>query len=271
MNKKISFAASIVLCTTLSFGFDLGSITKSVMDNVSSSTSKSSTSTTKTTDVQDSTVSSGLKEALKVGVDYAVKNLSANNGYLNNSLVKIPLPENLQKAETIIRKAGGNKMADDLINSMNSAATKAAPKTAEIFVDAIDKMSLNDAQKILNGSDNAATDYFKANTTDSLKKMITPIIQETMKENQVAGYYDTFNNYYKQYGKGLVDSSGVTALAKNFGVDSYIPSASDENLDEYVTDKAIDGLFKMIASKEAAIRSNPIEQTTSILKQVFGK
>ena len=268
MIKKTSIAASLVLCTTLSFGFDLGSITKSVMDNVSNTTN---TSTTSKTGLENSTVSSGLKEALKVGVDYAVKNLGADNGYLNNSLVKIALPENLQKAEGIIRKVGGNKMADDLINSMNSAATEAAPKTAEIFVDAIDKMSLADAQKILSGSDNAATDYFKTNTTDSLKKMIAPIIQETMKENQVAGYYDTFNDYYKQYGKGLVDNSALGGLAKNFGVDSYIPSSSDQGLDEYVTDKAIDGLFKMIASKEAAIRSNPIEQTTSILKQVFGK
>lgn len=269
MIKKTSIAASLVLCTTLSFGFDLGSITKSVMDNVSNPTSSTSTATK--TGLEDSTVTSGLKEALKVGVDYAVKNLGSDNGYLNNSLVKIPLPENLQKAEGIIRNVGGDKMADDLINSMNSAATKAAPKTAEIFVDAIEKMSLTDAQKILNGNENAATDYFKANTTDSLKKMISPIIQETMKENQVAGYYDTFNSYYKQYGKGIVDNSALGGLAKNFGVDSYIPSSSDQNLDEYVTDKAIEGLFKMVAQKEAAIRSNPIEQTTSILKQVFGK
>lgn len=267
--KKVSIVASLVLCSTLSFGFDLGSITKAVSDSINNPATK--TDTVSKTTMSNSTVSSGLKEALKVGVDYAVKNLGANNGYLNNSLVKIPLPENLQKAEGMIRGAGGDKIADDLINSMNSAATKAAPKTAEIFVDAIDKMTLEDAQKILNGNENAATDYFRANTTESLKKMITPIIQETMKENQVAAYYDTFNSYYKQYGKGMVESSGVMGLAKDFGVDSYLPSSSDQNLDEYVTNKAIDGLFKMIASKEAAIRSNPVEQTTSILKQVFGK
>ena len=266
--KKISIAAAIVLSSTLAFSFDLGSIAKSVMDNV---TQSPSTKTATKSGLNDSTVSSGLKEALKVGVDYAVKNLGANNGYLNNSLVKIPLPENLQKAEGVIRKVGGEKMADDLINSMNSAATKAAPETAKIFVDAIDKMSLEDAQKILAGDKNAATDYFKSNTTSSLKKMIEPIIQGTMKENQVAGYYDTFNNYYKEYGKGIVDNSGVMKMAKNFGVDSYLPETSEQNLDEYVTDKAIDGLFKMIAKKEAAIRSNPVAQTTSLLKQVFGK
>lgn len=266
--KKSIICASIVLSSTLAFSFDIGSLTKDVLQNVSKdTTSKTQTSNS---NLSTSTVTSGLKEALKVGVDYAVKNLGTKNGYLNNSLVKIPLPENLQKAETLIRKAGGDQIADDLINSMNSAATKAAPQTAQIFVNAIEKMSLDDAKKILNGDENAATNYFQTNTTDSLKKLIKPIIKETMAQNSVAGYYDTFNSYYKQYGKEYVNNSSVMGLAKEFGVDSYLPSSSDENLDDYVTQKAIDGLFKMIAKKEAAIRSNPVEQTTSILKQVFG-
>ncbi len=268
MKKKSSIAVALILSFTMTFGFDLENITKKVMDNVSNSSTKA---TSTNSSLSNSTVSSGLKEALKVGIDYAVKSLGTNNGYLNNSLVKIPLPENLQKAESLIRSAGGDKIADNLINSMNTAATKATPKTAQIFVDAIEKISLTDAQKILNGNQNVATEFFKPNTTDSLKKMITPIIQETMKQNQVASYYDTFNNYYKEYGKGLVENNKVMDMAKNFGIDLYLPGSSDKNLDEYVTDKAIDGLFKMIAQKESAIRSNPVEQTTSILKQVFGK
>lgn len=174
-NKKVSIMASVLLCSTLSYGFDLGGLAKDVMKNVSNN---SSSNTSSSSTLSNSTVSSGLKEALKVGVNYAVTTLGANNGYLNSSLVKIPLPENLQKAEGIIRKFGGDKVADDLIKSMNTAATKAAPKTAEIFVNAIDKMTLADAQKILNGGDNAATEYFKTNTTASLKKMITPIIKK---------------------------------------------------------------------------------------------
>ncbi|WP_421716350.1 DUF4197 domain-containing protein [Arcobacter arenosus] len=268
INKKTSLVASLLLCSTISFAFDLGSITKAVTDSVTKSSNPSSTSTDSS--LTNSTVSSGLKEALKVGVDYAVNSLGAQNGYLNNSLVKIPLPENLQKAETLIRKLGGDKVADDLIKSMNNAATKAAPKTAEIFVNAIDKMTLDDAKKILNGDKNAATNYFKDNTSNSLRNMIKPIVQETMAQNSVAKYYDTFNSYYKQYGQGVVENSSVMNLAKGFGVDSYIPSASDENLDDYVTNKAIDGLFEMIAQKEALIRTNPVEQTTSLLKKVFG-
>ena len=277
--KKSIIASTLILSSTFTFAFDLGSIAKSVVDNVT----KEQTTTQKTTDtiapsatntnpnISDSTVSNGLKEALKTGVNFAVTQLGTNNGYLNNTAVKIPLPDNLAKAETLLRSAGGNKMADDLINSMNTAASKAAPQTAEIFMNAIDKMSLADAQGILSGGNEAATNYFKANTTDSLKKLISPIVQETMKENNVASYYDTINNVYKSSAKGLVENSGIMSMAKNFGVDSYIPTSSDESLDSYITTKTIDGLFTIIGQKEAAIRANPVEQTTSILKQVFGK
>ena len=270
--------STLILSSSLTFAFDLGSIAKSVVDNVTkeqtstqATTSEKATTNTSTSNISDSTVTSGLKEALKTGVNYAVTQLGSSNGYLDNSAVKIPLPDNLAKAETLLRSVGGNQMADNLINSMNTAASKAAPKTAEVFVNAIDKMSVTDAQAILSGGNEAATNYFKANTSDSLKKLIAPIIQETMKENQVATYYDTVNNLYKSSAKGLVDNSGVMGMAKSFGVDSYIPGSSDESLDEYITTKAIDGLFTMIGQKEAAIRANPVEQTSSILKQVFGK
>jgi hypothetical protein len=279
--KKSIIVSTLILSSSLTFAFDLGSIAKSVVDNVTkeqtstqattSEKATTNTTNTSTSNISDSTVTSGLKEALKTGVNYAVTQLGSSNGYLDNSAVKIPLPDNLAKAETLLRSVGGNQMADNLINSMNTAASKAAPKTAEVFVNAIDKMSVTDAQAILSGGNKAATNYFKANTSDSLKKLIAPIIQETMKENQVATYYDTVNNLYKSSAKGLVDNSGVMGMAKSFGVDSYIPGSSDESLDEYITTKAIDGLFTMIGQKEAAIRANPVEQTSSILKQVFGK
>ena len=275
--KKSLIVSTLLLTSTLTFALDLGSITKSVVDTVSKDTgiaqqvNNATSSSTTNSNLDNATVSNGLKEALKTGVTYATTQLGSNNGYLNNKAVKIPLPNNLSSAEKLIRSAGGDKMADDLINSMNTAASKAAPKTAEIFISAIDKMSLTDAQKILSGGNNAATEYFKANTTESLKKSIAPIIQETMKENQVAGYYESVNNLYKSNVKGLVDNSGVMGMAKSFGVDSYVPGNSNESLDEFVTNKAIEGLFTMIAQKEVAIRTNPTEQTSSILKQVFGK
>jgi len=271
--KNISLSI-VFISSTLVYGFDFGGLANDVLKTQTTTTQKSepsTTATTATTSLSDSTVTSGLKEALKVGINYGVKTLSKKNGYLNNKDVKIPLPENLSKAETLIRKAGGNKIADDLILSMNNAATEAAPKTAAIFVDAVDKMSLDDAQKILTGDKDAATNYFKAHTSSSLTKMIQPIVQKSMKDNNVASYYDSFNRYYKTYAKNMVDNSSVMSMAKGFGVDKYLPSSSDENLDAYVTQKAMDGLFKMIAAKESAIRENPVEQTTSLLKKVFGK
>ena len=263
--KKILTNAIIIFTSTTILAFDFGSILKTVEDVAPAVSTTPITST-----LSDTTVTKGLKEALKIGVDYGIKELSKKDGYLNNKSVKIPLPENLAKAEILIRKVGGSKVADDLINSMNNAASQAAPKTAAIFIDSINNMSLTDAKKILAGDETSATDYFKKNTYSSLKTMIQPIIQESMQKNQVAAYYDTVNDFYKSNVKTMVESSGITGMAKNFGVDSYLPSSSEENLDEYVTKKAINGLFKMIGTKETQIRQEPIAQTTSLLKQVFG-
>ncbi len=218
--RKIS--TILALSASLAFAFNLGNFAKSVVDSSNIGSSKSMTS-----GLDNSTVASGLKEALKKGVKFAASQLGKNNGYLNNSLVKIPLPENLAKAEKIVRKFGGNKVADNLINSINSAASKAAPKTVDIFMKAIDKMSLTDAKKILAGKKDAATQYFRKHTSGSLEKMISPIVDKTMKENSVAKYYDSFNGYYKNYGQKYVQNSGVMSLAKKFGADSYLPSGND--------------------------------------------
>ncbi len=258
--KKIIFV--LFASASLVFAFNLGSFAKSVM-------SSSSSSSTVTSGLSSTTIASGLKEALKKGVSFAAQKLGKNGGYLNNSLVKIPLPKNLSKAEKLVRKFGGDRVADELIDSMNSAASKAAPKTVKIFMHAIDKMSLNDAKKILTGDKNAATEYFKSHTSKSLEKMISPIVQNTMKNSSVAKYYDAFNGYYDKYGKKYVQNSNILSLAKSFGADSYLPSGKREDLNKYVTQKAIDGLFKMIAKEEANIRENPVARTTSLLKKVF--
>lgn len=260
--KKISII--LALFASFAFAFDLGSFAQSVISDSNAVSPKSSVS-----GLDNSTISSGLKEALKKGVDFAVTKLGKNNGYLNNSLVKIPLPKNLAKTEKIVRKFGGDKVADNLITSMNKAASKAAPKTVNIFINAIDKMSLTDAQKILTGNKDAATQYFKTHTSSSLEKMIEPIVDNTMKENGVIKYYNTFDSYYEKYGKKYVQNSDIMSIAKSFGADSYLSGYNPKNLNKYVTDKAIEGLFKMIAKEEANIRTNPITRTTSLLKKVF--
>ncbi len=260
---KILLASA--LCSTLN-AFDFGAIANEVLK---SQTTQEESVQTKSTTLSESTVTLGLKEALSIGVKYAVKELGAKDGYLNNKDVKIPLPQNLSNMETIIRKAGGEKIADDLINSMNNAATEATPKTASIFLDSIKNMSIEDAKGILAGNEDAATEYFQTNTTDKLKHMIKPIVQKSMQNNSVASYYDTFNSYYKQYGESYIQNNSVMNLAKNYGVDGFIPKSSDEKLDDYITNKAIDGLFKMVADKESQIRTDTVSQTTSLLKQVF--
>jgi hypothetical protein len=269
MKKKI-VVSSVIISATFCFAFDFSSITKDVVNSLNNDTQKQEQSASLNALSQE-TVSSGLKKALKVGVDYAIKNLGAQNGYLNNPVVKIPLPKNLQKIEGIVRKVGGDEIADNLINSMNTAASNAAPKTAKIFADVIDKMSLEDAKKILAGDEHSATNYFKENTNEDLTQMIKPIILESMKNNSVSKYYNTFNAYYKEYGQEYVENSSIMSAAKSFGANKYIPNASDEKLEDYVTNRAINGLFEMIAQKEASIRQNPAEQTTSLLKKVFGQ
>ena len=267
---KKSIILSFVAATLLN-GFSFSDVASAINQVNTPQTSKSTAKQTqKSTSLSDSTVTSGLKETLNLGVDYALKELSKDEGYLNNALVKIALPQNLQTAEKLVRKAGGNKIADDLIGSMNKAATQAVPKTATIFANSIKDMKMQDVQKILTGGKDATTQYFKAHTTKSLTQAIEPIVEKTMQENSVASYYNSFNNYYKEYGKSYVDNSAVMGYAKQFGVDSYLPS-SDEDLNGYVTTQAINGLFKMIATKEAEIRKNPAAQTTSLLKQLFGK
>ncbi len=267
MKIKISIA-SILLFSSLA-NASWQDLAKGVMDEIT--TSKD----TKTVEKQEqnlseSTMISGLKQALEIAVNYSTKTLSQKDGYLNNALAKIPLPNNLDKAEGIIRKAGGDKIVDDLIKSMNNAASNAAIKTTDIFLKSINNLTIDDAKNIVAGKENALTSYFKTSSYEDLKKSITPIVKESIKSNQVASYYDTFNSFYQTNAKEYVQNTQIMSLAKNFNLDSYLPLNDTKTLDEYITNKAIDGLFKMIEEKEKAIRENPVEQTTSLLKKIFG-
>ena len=263
-----TFLGSIILASSLQ-AIDFGALAKDVMKEVTKPTATEAT-TTSTSTLSNDTVTAGLKEALNKGVKIAIESLGKENGYLNNELVKIDLPNNLDSAATLVNKIGGEKYVNDLVKSMNDAASEAAPKTAEIFINAISKMDINNAQKILQGEDNAATNYFKESTNSDLQKLITPIVKEAMSNNQVATYYDAFNGYYQKNLKSSVDSSAVMGYAKSFGVDKFLPGSDDQSLDQYVTNKAIAGLFTMIEKEEKEIRENPVERTTDLLKKVFG-
>jgi hypothetical protein len=195
-------------------------------------------------------VASGLKDALQVGTDNAVKLTGKTDGYFGNQAIKILMPSNLRSFEKGLRAVGYGPKVDDFILSMNRSAEAAAPAARKIFVDAILAMSFDDAKKILSGSDTAATDYFKSKTTDDLTIAFRPIVEKTMDENGVARQYKDLTDQYQS-----------------------IPFAKSQMFDinKYVISKALDGLFFELAEQERQIRKDPAARTTNLLKEVFGK
>ena len=189
--------------------------------------------------------------AQEMGIkEKSVKNVSQINGYYENPMIKILVPEKLQKASTLLRKIGFEKTMDDFELSMNRAVEKAAPKATQIFINAVKQISFDDARKILNGEDNAATQHFKEKTSDNLFSTFKPIVSQSMNEVDVTKYYKDLVSKY----------SAAIPFTKAETID----------LDDYVTRKGLDGLFYMMAQEEKKIRNNPVERTTDLLKKVFG-
>ena len=218
--------------------------------------SDSNASITKTvSNLSNGDISSGLKQALNSGIKKAVELLGQKNGFLSDQAVKILVPEKLQKVDKLLRSLGQDKIADDFILSMNRAAENAAPHVTDIFVSSIEKMSISDAKNILTGPDNAATEYFKNNTSQELQKLIKPYVQKSMAKADVTKYYESMLGMAKKY-----DSFGL--LKQYLGADTG-------NLENYVTDKTMSGLFSKIALQEKAIRNNPALRSTDLLKKVF--
>ena len=200
--------------------------------------------------LSESKVASGLKDALQVGTDNAVKLTGRTDGYFGNQTIKILMPSNLRTVEKGLRAVGYGPKVDDFILSMNRSAEAAAPAARKIFVDAILAMSFDDAKKILSGGDTAATDYFKGKTTDDLATAFRPIVEKTMDENGVTRQY-----------KELTDQYASIPFAKSQMFD----------INKYVVTKALDGLFYELAEQERQIRKDPAARTTNLLKEVFGK
>lgn len=192
----------------------------------------------------------GLKEALDIGTANAVSHLSQTNGFLSNPDVKILLPDSVKKAESLLRVAGYGQQVDDFELSMNRAAEKAVPEAKSIFSDAITQMTFDDAQKIVNGRENEATLYFKDKTSERLTELFKPIARDSMNEVGVTKKYQDLN----QKLQGIPLAGSLTL-----------------DLDSYVTEKTLDGLFFMIAQEEKKIRENPAARVTDILKKVFAK
>lgn len=196
---------------------------------------------------QDAT--SGLRAALEKGAGAAVELLGKQDGFFGNQKVKIPLPESLAKVEKLMHNFGMGKQADELVLTMNRAAESAMPEAKKLLVDAVKKMSVQDAKGILTGGEDSATQYFRRTTSDPLRERFLPIVKKATAKVKLAEKYNQYAD------KGV-----------KFG----LVKKEDANLDNYVTQKALDGLFVMVAEEEKKIRQNPAQAASNIISKVFG-
>lgn len=194
-------------------------------------------------------MNAGLKEALAVGVERAVNALGRSGGYLDDPSVRIPLPGMLAKSESALRMMGQGAAVDEFITTANRAAERAVPQAAAIVGDAVRAMTIADAKTILTGPDNAATEYFRAKTSGDLTAAMLPIVRRATDAAGVTRAY-----------KNLVGKAGAGANLLGTSVD----------VDAYVTEKTLDGLFVKVAGEEKQIRTDPVARSSELLKKVFG-
>ena len=199
--------------------------------------------------LSESTVVAGLKEALQVGTERTVSSTSQRGGFLNNPLIRIALPEELDTMAQGLRAVGMGSQVDQLEVTMNRAAETASTEAKAVFWDAVTSMTISDALGILNGPDNAATTYFRGRTETQLRQRFSPVVDGAM--NQV-GLYQAYDQLLGQY--------QLLALFKNPTVE----------LNRYVTDETLDGLFQVLAGEEKRIREDPVARSTDLLRTVFG-
>ena len=200
--------------------------------------------------LDEGTTAKGLRDALAVGTERAVKAVAKTDGYFGNEAIKILLPDKIRTVVDFLGKAGFQDQVDQFILSMNRAAEKAAPKAAGIFADAVRKMTFEDARGILTGGETSATEYFRGKTREKIYGAFKPAVTATMSEAGVT----------RRYQELMGEFSSLPFM-----------DSSEMDLDHYVTNKAMDGLFHMLGEEEKKIRQNPAARTTEILRKVFGK
>jgi len=193
--------------------------------------------------------SGGLKDALSQGAQIAVKQLGKPGGFTNDPAVRIELPGKLGKAAKVMKQFGMGAQVDQLEASMNQAAEAAVPQAQALLVDAVKKMSVQDAKGILAGGDDSATQYLERSSREQLHQRFLPIVKQATDKVGLAKQYNAFASQAAAF--GVVD-------------------AKDANVEGYVTEQALDGLFKVIAQQEKGIRENPAGAATSLAKKVFG-
>lgn len=198
--------------------------------------------------LSDAKIGAGLKEALQVATEKTVSLTGRTDGYFANQAIKILMPEKLRSFETGLRAVGYGGQIDELVLGMNRAAERAAPQAKQIFFDAIGEMSFDDARRLLNGGDTAATEYFRGKTTPRLSTAFRPVVEQSMSQVGVSRQY-----------KDLVGRFESIPFARSQAFD----------LDGYVVEKGLGGLFTVLGEQEKQIRTNPTARATDLLKEVF--
>jgi hypothetical protein len=243
MKRALALAAVLALAAP-AHAFDWGEMLKGVVNKSGGQSSASGVDALSGTDIN-----AALKEALTRGADAAVAQLGVKDGFFGNPQLKIPLPKNLQKAEKAMRMVGMGQQADDLVLSMNRAAEAAVPEAKTLLVDAVKQMSLEDAKGILTGGQTSATDFFRRKTETQLTERFLPIVKTTTDQVGLAQQYNRYAGMAAQF--KLIDQS-------------------QSNVEQYVTQQSLDRLYTLIGEKEAAIRANPLQAGSDLLKKVFG-
>src|SRR5713101_5109283 len=200
-------------------------------------------------DISNRDAVNGLKEALTRGGQTAVARLGVENGFFGNDRVKIPLAPSLRRMEAVMRSIGMDRHADELVLRMNRAAEAAVPEAKTLLVDAVKRMSVQDAKGVLTGGEDAATQYFRRTTSEPLAARFRPIVKKAMERVKLAEKYNE-----------------IAASGAKFG----LVREEDAQLEDYVTRKALDGLFVTIAEEERKIRKDPAGAASAILRKVFG-
>ncbi len=244
--------ASALLCASLTLCTCIDGLAADVLQQLGIKKSPATTAAAGTVLSADQ-LTAGLKEALSKGIQHAVTNLSREGGFLGDAVVKIPLPESLRKVEQTLSTLRQGQLADDFITTMNRAAEQAAPEAAAVLGDAIKQMTLTDAKGILSSTNTAATEYFRRTSSTNLQIRFKPIVKMATERAGVTAAY-----------KRMMDKASVG----RFG--SALLNKDALDLDDYVTRKALDGLFIKIAEQEKLIRENPVARTTDLLQKVFG-
>ncbi len=193
-------------------------------------------------------IAAGLREALRVGSENVVQQLSATNGFNTDKSIHIPLPENLSMVKTALDKIGYSSLTDDLELKLNRAAEAATPQAKKLFLDAISAMGFEDVKAVYEGADDAATQYFKEKMSPDLALVMKPVIEDTLSQVGAVQAYDTMMDKYK-------------ALP-------FVPDVKSD-LTFHVVDRGMDGIFHYMAQEEKAIRKDPVKRTTQLLQKVF--